>query len=302
MTGYAAKLRAFEYTEVLGWSYSRYDTFEQCKRMYYYQYYGKRDMEHDIHKINFLKNLTSLPLEIGSITHNVIQRLLKRLQKTDDPINLEKFFDYAEKETLNTCSQKNFEELYYKQRDSIDFKLEVYTEVSKALENFLQSDRMQWLLEEALAYKDEWLIEFANDYYGECRIDKLKAYCKVDFMFPIEDELHIIDWKTGKEDYRKHSTQLHGYAGWANFHFDKDFTEIKTTIAYLLPEYKEKSVEITEFHIDDFTERVRSQTDEMYSYCSEPELNIPLTKEMFKMTPSVNFCKYCKFRELCDRV
>jgi hypothetical protein len=120
-------------------------------------------------------------------------------------------------------------------------------------------------------------------------------------MFPIGDELHILDWKTGKSDYAKHSTQLHGYAGWANFHFGKEYSKIKTTIAYLLPEYKETSVDITEFHIDDFTERVRSQTDEMYAYCSEPELNIPLEKEKFKMTPAVNFCKYCKFRELCDR-
>ena len=301
MSIYADKLQRFDRTSILGWSNTRFDTFGQCKRKYFYQYYGKHDVEHDLRKINLLKELTTVPLEVGNISHKVIQRLLKRLQKTDAPINLEQFYSYVEQETLAICSQKNFEEIHYKKRDSIDFKLEVFPLVSKAMDNFLQSDRMQWLLEEALAYKDDWLIEFGDDYYGECRIDDLKSYCKVDFMFPIEDELHILDWKTGKEHYAKYSTQLHGYAGWANFHFGKEYSKIKTTIAYLLPEYKEKSVEITEFHIDDFTEHVRSQTDEMYKYCSEPEFNIPLAKDVFKMTPVVNFCKYCKFRELCDR-
>ena len=230
-------------------------------------------------------------------TQNVRRRVSSETQR----INFEKFYSYIEQETLDICSQKNFEEIHYKKRENIDFKSEVFPQVSKAMDNFLHSDRMQWLLEEALAYKDDWLIEFGDDYYGECRIDDLKAFCKVDFMFPIEDELHILDWKTGKEHYAKYSTQLQGYAGWANFHFGKEYSKIKTTIAYLLPEYKEKSVEVTEFHIDDFTERVRSQTDEMYKYCSEPELNIPMAKEIFKMTPAVNFCKYCRFRELCDR-
>ena len=301
MSTYKARLRKFEYTDVLGWSYSRYSTFQQCKRKYYYEYYSKYDVGNAV-RINVLKKLTSIPLEIGNISHKLIQRLLERLQKSSDPIDLEKFYEYAERKTREICEQKDFEDIYYKKRDAIDFKLEVYEHVSRAMENFLKSDRMRWLLGEALEHKYDWIIEFDDqNKFGECRIDDQKAYCKVDFMFPLGDELHIIDWKTGKEDYLKHSTQLAGYAGWANFQFETDYSKIKPTVAYLLPDYKEKSIVLNAYDIDDFSSQIKQQTEDMYALCAEPHLNIPLAKEMFAMTKVENFCKCCKYRELCER-
>lgn len=38
-------IQTFKFTSILGWSASRYDTFTQCKRKYYYQYYGQYDQE-----------------------------------------------------------------------------------------------------------------------------------------------------------------------------------------------------------------------------------------------------------------
>src|SRR4051794_15939076 len=211
MSKYKERLRRFEFTEVLGWSYSRYSTFQQCKRKYYFEYYAKHDIE-NTPKINYLKKLTTVPLEIGNISHKLIERLLARLQRSIEPIDLEKFYDYAERTTIEICEQKEFEDIYYRKRDLIDYKLDVFEHVSTAMENFLQSDRMKWLLEDAIETKGDWIIEFDDqNKFGECRIDNQKAYCKIDFMFPIGDELHLIDWKTGKEDYVKHSTQLKGY-------------------------------------------------------------------------------------------
>src|SRR5215208_5553571 len=115
MSRYYNRLRKFEFTDILGWSYSRYHTFQSCKRKYYYEYYRKRD--------------------------------------------------------------------------SVDIEAEIFRPVSVAMKNFLLSDRLKWLFEEALVSKDDWIIEFEeHNKYGECRIDKLKAYCKVDFLFPIDDQ------------------------------------------------------------------------------------------------------------------
>ena len=301
MSKYYQRLRKFEFTDILGWSYSRYNTFQSCKRKYYYEYYWKRDIE-NVAKIAALKNLTTVPLEIGNISHKLIQALLSRLQKSAGEIDREKFYDYARRTTIDLCKEKEFEDIHYNKRDTIDFEQEIFLPVSVAMKNFLLSDRLQWLFEEALVSKDDWIIEFEDrNKYGECRIDNMKAYCKVDFLFPIDDRLHIIDWKTGKEDYAKHSVQLRGYAGWANFQFETGYDLITTTIAYLLPEYKESTVVLTEYDIDDFAIRIREQTDAMYEYCEVPELNIPFPKEKFEMTPLENFCKTCKYRELCDR-
>lgn len=302
MSKYLSQLHPFKRTDILGWSLSRYATFQSCKRMYYYNYYPKFDFG-NTNNIYQLKDLTTIPLEIGEISHDLIRALLIRLQKSAEKIDLERFFNYAHRVTISTCQKRAFEDIYYKKRDSIDFEAEIYSQVEKAMENFLKSDRLQWLFEEALVSKDDWIVELSGGHeYGECRIDGMKAFCKVDFMFPIDGGLHIIDWKTGKVDYNKHSSQLKGYAGWANFQFGVDISKIQTTVAYLLPEYNELSISVNDYDMDDFVQQVRSQTNEMYEYLQVRDSNFPKPKEEFPMTPIENFCKTCKFRELCDRV
>lgn len=301
MSSYKEKVRRFDFTDVLGWSYSRFSTFEECKRKYYYEYYRKHDLENRS-KIEFLRQLTTVPLEVGNISHKLINRLLQRLQKSSDEIDLEKFFEYADRRTMEICAEKTFEETYFQNRAEAELRLEVFEHVSIAMENFLKSDRLQWLFEEASASKEDWYVEHEDPKnFGECRIDNWKAFCKVDFMFPIGDELYIIDWKTGKPDYAKHSVQLKGYAGWANFQFGTDISKIKPTVAYLRPEYSENSVQLNVYDIDEFGDMVRAQTEAMYQFCEIPETNFPLPKEAFVMTPHEGFCKYCKYRELCDR-
>ena len=81
------EMKRYAYTPVLGWSFSRYETFSNCKRKYFYNYYAKHDTVFDIKKILFLKKLTSIPLEIGNISHEVIEGVLKRLIKTTEPID-----------------------------------------------------------------------------------------------------------------------------------------------------------------------------------------------------------------------
>ena len=289
----------FGYTDTLGWSYTRYSTFQSCKRQYFFEKYAKYDLENDLLKISTLKNLTTVPLEIGDTSHKLIKTLLDRLKRSAEKINVERFHDYAFREASLIFKSRNFEDIYYGKCDQIDFEKEIFEPVWGGMENLLKSDRLQWLIEEALVYKDDWIIEPAG--FGEFRIDGLKAYCKVDFLFPIGDELNIIDWKTGKQNYRKHSTQLRGYAYWANFHLNKAYPLIETTIAHLLPEYEEVTMRLNEYDIEDFSNVVRDQTNEMYAFCADVELNFPLPKEEFAMTKYVNFCRTCKFRELCDR-
>jgi hypothetical protein len=292
-------VRQFEYTPVLGWSISRYDTFKMCKRQYFYQYYARHDHEFDTIKINTLKGLTSVPLEIGNVSHEVIKVLLRRLQKTAQEIDRERFMDYVRRETLRICNEKDFIEVYYKEADEIDAETQVLPRVLSALNNLLDGPRLPWLMREALETKEDWVVE--PDGYGECRIDGRKAYCKVDFLFPVGEEIHIYDWKTGKKDAKKHSKQMRGYVTWAHFHYGTDYTKIKPTVAYLLPEYEEEAVTINEFDIEAFSGTIEEETAEMYRYCEDVEENIPLAKSEFKMTDNLKICSFCNFRELCGR-
>ena len=292
-------VRRFEYTPILGWSVSRFDTFKICKRQYYYQYYGYYDKEFDTLKINSLKSMTSVPLEIGNVTHEVIKTLLRRLQKTAQEIDRERFLDYTKREALRICGEKDFSEIYYGERDSIDAETEILPRVMKALTNLLDSERMPWLMREALGQKEDWIVE--PDGYGECRIDGMKAYCKVDFLFPVGEEIHIYDWKTGKKDTKKHAKQMRGYVTWAHFHLGADYTKVKPTVAYLLPEYEEESVPLNEFDIQSFADRIREETEQMYRYLEDIDKNLPVEKSEFPMTDNLKICSYCNFRELCGR-
>ena len=47
----------FDFSKILGWSVSRYNMFQTCKRQYYYNYYGKYDNKYPYSEIKKLKNL-----------------------------------------------------------------------------------------------------------------------------------------------------------------------------------------------------------------------------------------------------
>ena len=291
-------LKKFEYTDILGWSVSRYDVFRLCRRKYYYTYYAKYDPVHTRKKIDFLKNMTSIALEIGNIVHDMNKAILERFRKSENPVDRKKFAGYVRNETDKYCRSKTFMEVYYKEIPEISIE-EIYDKAMVSLSNFLNSPRFDWLLRKALVSKDRWVIEPPG--YGETRIDGMKAYCKVDFLFPVEEKMYIMDWKTGKPDNDKHSRQLLGYASWAAYHFGTDPENIIPIIAYLSPEYREIQIPITEADIRDFSESVKSQTQEMYEFCINISENIPKSKELFTMTEHKIFCDYCNFRELCGK-
>ena len=291
------KIKAFGFTPILGWSFSRYGIFSDCKRKYYYQYYGKYDTQYKRDKIDFLKGLTSIPMEIGNVSHDVIQSVLERLLKSTAPIDTEKLEAHL-KNIIRSRLEKNFFETYYDELEKIELD-QLFEKTIACLNNFLSSERFEWIKDKAIAEKDNWLIEPSK--YGESRLDGLKLYCKVDFLIPFEGKIFILDWKTGKKDGGKYSKQLVGYAAWASYHLDRVASDIEPIIAYLHPEYEEISLKPTDDELIEYKERIFSQTEEMYGYCKNYEENIPLAKEAFPMLEDNAICKYCNYKELCHR-
>ncbi len=292
------QIKKFPFTSILGWSVSRYDIFNNCKRQYYYFYYGKFDKEFSVSKINELKALTSVALETGNIVHDIICMLLKRLQKTFKPIDKNKFLIYAKQITKDYCSKKQFSEVYYKQKNLINID-EIYKSVEKILNNFLSSKRLKWLFEEGIKTSKNWIIE--PEGFGETRIGDKKAYCKVDCLIPTDNKVYIFDWKTGKQDISKHTKQLTGYSLWARYHFELTSKDIIPTVVYLSPQYSEKSIILSDADLDKFNDEVESETKQMYDYLIDIENNYPIDKTEFKKTENEFFCRYCNFRELCKK-
>ena len=290
-------MKRYAYTPVLGWSFSRYETFSNCKRKYFYNYYGKHDTEFSIEKIEFLKGLTSIPFEIGTISHDVIEVVLKRLLKTTGPIDRKRFESFLGKNVIPRLA-KNFFETYYCGLEKIELD-QLLDKTKRCLNNFLASNRFEWIRDIAIAEKDNWLIEPPG--YGESRLDEMKLYCKVDFLTPLDGKIVILDWKTGKKNEEKHSKQLVGYASWVLHNMDMEAPEIEPIMVYLFPEYDEITINVNEHDLKEYKEIMILQTREMYGYCSDFEENQPLAKEEFPMIEDTKSCKYCNYKELCGR-
>jgi hypothetical protein len=291
-------LKRFEYTDILGWSVSRYDKFKSCARQYYYDYYAKYDLEFPREKINKLKAMTSIALEAGNVVHDSVKVLLERLLKSDKPIDNGRFIEYTRNMAEQYCKAKTFSEVYYGAMQSAGVG-DIFPAVELSLNNLLASERFKWIREKALANKDGWVIEPPG--YGETRIAGMKAYCKVDFLFPVDGSLFILDWKTGKKDETKHAKQLLGYATWASFHFDVDPANIKPSIVYLQPVYSELEKSFSSASTRDFINQVKAETEELYCMCRDIPKNLPKEKADFKRTENKFVCKYCNYKELCDR-
>lgn len=293
------KIEKFDFTPILGWSITRYDMFTTCKRQYYYQYYAKYDPEFKRAKIDTLKKLTSIPLEIGNIVHDTISAVLKRLLKSRSRIDPQRFDAFVEEMAETNCRSKTFFEVYYKEMASVG-PADILSGINECLKAFLGSSRFEWIKDQAIAGKHDWLIEPPG--YGEARINGLKVYCKVDFLFVIDGKIIILDWKTGKRNKEKHKKQLFGYCNWSAHHLKASAPDINAAIAYLRPSYEEVNLSPSANDLKSFNARIRVETEEMNAFCSDVQENIPNDKASFPMIPQSVVCHYCNFKELCDRV
>ncbi len=289
-------IKQFPFTPILGWSNSRYDLFSICKRRYFYHYYAKYDHEFSTKDLLRYKNLVSIPLAIGSIVHEVIEAMLNRLKATVEPIDRDRFFDYAVQRVDETIAKEVFEEVVYGEFETLARGL-LYPKVELCLLNLLESDRYAWLVSEAVEYADGWIVDPPG--YGESRLGDLKIYAKVDFLFPLGASYHILDWKSGKVDQEKHRKQLIAYATWAAYHFNIQPEKVQPTVAYLHPEYLEIDEAFSTADLENFAIQVLAETEEMYEYCRDVANNIPLDKLEFARVDHERICAYCNFRGVC---
>jgi hypothetical protein len=291
-------MKTFPFTSELGWSVSRFEIYHTCKRKYFYRYYDKYDQEFDIKRIARLKSMTTIPLEIGNIVHDVVESILHRLQKSSSPVQMEKLEQFVFARTQEYVSSKEFSEIHYKELETIDAQ-DLGQRAFQSVKNIVTSDRFEWIRNLPQSSKDRWIIEPPG--YGETRIENIKAYCKVDFMLPHERVIYILDWKTGKQDLVKHRKQLIGYALFARYHFNHDFDEVIPIVCYVRDGFEEVRPEITTEDITDFIDTMKTETLELKSLNQDVFKNTPKPKEEFTCTENLHACRFCEFRELCQR-
>ncbi|MGL6134481.1 MAG: PD-(D/E)XK nuclease family protein [Prochlorococcaceae cyanobacterium] len=294
----AIALRQYDYTPQLGWSSTRWETFRSCRRRYFYQYYARYDREFEQGRIQRLKQLSSIPMTVGTVVHDVLAKLLQRLLQSSAEIDQARFWPYVQNAISRELEQCSLMEVHYGQRPAPE-PAELMGPVRRCLETFLASDRYGWVRDQ-LDSDPRHLIEPPG--YGEARLQGMKIYAKVDFLLEAGGQAVILDWKSGRRDIEKHTRQLLGYAAWAQDNLQVSAEQIRCVVAYLQPEYEEIEKQPTSAELEGLALEVAAEIEQMRRHCQDPERNIPLAKDRFPLTENLGHCRHCAFRELCDRV
>ncbi len=293
------------------WSKSRDQTFHECLRKYYFQYYGgwggwMKDADARIRHIYALKHLQTRQMWAGDHAHQCIERLLGFIRRGAQPP--------AEDEAVNKMVEsmrKDFKDSRsgkYRQDPKRvcglfehEYAIAVADDVWKAtadhaekcVRNFYHSPVFEKLRGLPVT---EWLeIEERATF----QLDGLKVYVQLDCAFRDGDKVVIYDWKTGKADAERNDIQLACYILYAIEKW-KTTAEQVTAVDLYLTDGSEVSRQLDVDALENVKDYVRDSADEMLFPLSDPEQNFA-EEDSFDVTENESACRRCNFLKVCPK-
>jgi CRISPR/Cas system-associated exonuclease Cas4 (RecB family) len=292
------------------WSSSRKSTFRECKRKYYYNYYGAHNgwessAPEEAKQAYRLKNLDGIYLILGSAVHEIAEFTCKIIDSTSKLPEEAKLIDkirdnlnraYAESknpETWYSSPKQNFmlQEFYYGDGLSGRMIKLIKERMRKAVPNLLTSKSISEII------KDKCEIKIAES-MDTFMMGNTAVYAIPDLVYKDkEGNWIVVDWKTGKE-YDSHPAQITVYAIYIMEKFNIKAEDIKGRVEYLLTGHN-RDVEITPDTVKKVRDEITESIKNMRKYLEDVEENIPGSKEKFPITGHTRFCKWCNFYEMC---
>jgi CRISPR/Cas system-associated exonuclease Cas4 (RecB family) len=140
----------------------------------------------------------------------------------------------------------------------------------------------------------EWLeLEELNSF----QIDGCKIWVSLDACYHSNDQIVLLDWKTGKSDEADHSLQMGIYAIYASEKWKIQPDQIFLKEVYLatgeVREYESKSLDL-----EGTQKYVKKSIQQMLALLSKPEHN-HAEESNFSFTKDITQCAKCNFRKLC---
>ena len=279
------------------WSVSRHDTFNWCRRRYFYSYYVAPD-DPEVHR---LKKLSALPLWAGSVVHETIEEILKTRDVLPSEAEQQAIVhaavhgrllsDWRDSEAAS-LRFRLFEHEYSTPVEPEDKKIVVGT-VMRSLRNFFKSP----VLQEALAVgRSQWLTveDLVSFHVGD-----VEVFLRMDVAYrDPQGRVVIVDWKTGRAAGRFNEVQLAAYAlyaseqGWVT-----DGQEIRTELAYLAQARSvRRAVDVRQ--LDNARAFIMRSAGNMKALLADPALNLARLDD-FPMVERPQVCRRCNFRRLC---
>ena len=299
-----------EFKNDFSWSFSRHNTFNTCKRKYYYSYYGSwggwnKEANDLSQKLYMLNKMTSLPMLAGSIVHDEVERTLKILrygrnadqEKSRDNVvkNFKQSWAQSKNEEWRDSPKwkTNLFEHYYGKKPSDQELFDIRDLMVNSIDGFFASDSYRFI---QTMSDTQWL---AIEELDSFEIHGAKLWVKLDFAIRHGERVYIYDWKTGKV-VKENEVQLAVYAIYAQQKWDVDLRLIRLFDVYLNQQLPVK-VKPTDKLISSASEFIQSSVDDMKELLADRENNkaeidlFPVASEDRESYP----CSYCSFQTVC---
>lgn len=300
------------------WSKSRHEKFVECRRAYYYAYYGSwggwdAEPGSPTRELYVLKKLSSRWQWAGSVVHDALKDLLRRARATGDLPPLERVLDrtHARARTQWATSR---EKSYWRERSSIvglveheygdvvpgeDWKRLYESVIDGSLRSFYASPTFE---EIRATPRERWLTVDELDSFV---FEGTKVWVAIDFAYrDAEGRVQVLDWKTGKERGVDH-TQVAIYARYAREKWGVPADGVVGGLVYLVangtPGGERVSVSADEAGIAAAEAQMRASIAGMKAVLADPARNQAVI-EAFPQQPARDACRRCPFRRPCGRL
>ncbi len=307
-----------ELANEFSWSKSRHERFAECRRAYFYTYYGswggwEADHGTAVRELYVLKKLSSRWQWAGSLVHGTLKRMLQAAKATGNFWPLEKTLERTRARARSEWAWSR-EKSYWREPSQIVGLVEhEYGEVvpdadwkrlyEQVIEGSLRAFYASPVLEELRRVpREAWL---SVDELDSWEFEGTKIWVAVDFAYrDANGRVHILDWKTGKERGVDH-TQVGIYALYAQRKWSVAPEEVRGGLVYLVPNGvpggEVVPVAADAAALEACQAAMRSSIAEMRGLLADPVKNVAV-EETFPRPAAREACKRCPFRRPCGRI
>jgi hypothetical protein len=307
-----------EITNEFSWSKSRHEKFADCRRAYFFAYYGswggwEAPPGSGVRELYVLKKLSSRWQWAGSVVHGALKQILSRARVAGDLVPLERVLDRTRARARAEWAGSR-EKSYWREASRIVGLLEhEYGEpvadadwkrlYEQVVEGSLRAFYGSAVLEEILAIpRQDWLVVDELDAWD---FEGTKIWVAVDFAYRGKDgRVHLLDWKTGKERGADH-LQVGTYALYARQKWGVPDDGVAGDLVYLVgngvPAGERVTVAADTATLDACRSEMRASIAQMKAALADPARNVA-REDAFPRHDERDPCRRCPFRRPCGRM
>ncbi|MEM7342941.1 MAG: PD-(D/E)XK nuclease family protein [Chloroflexota bacterium] len=295
----------------LSWSHSRAAKYQTCSRAYYYHYYAawegwQADAPAPVKRAYLLKNLTTIPLWVGTIVHESIKFTMARLKAGQDvsESDLIKQMHTRAQADFETSQSgqyqqapnqlQGFQAHYYQKKLPNTAWSDAWQRAEQALQTFMRSSLYATLSQQpASTFLDTETLQAFT--WADTKI-----WVQIDLLCQTDQTIYIYDWKTGAIDEATTRQQLGVYALYVRQTWPEITHLPLKGVVYNLTDDQRLDLDLDESILQETQQRIETSVAHLRQQLLDVDQNLADIQQ-FPMIDDRQLCQQCQFRELCDR-